>query len=424
MLNELGIKSNSIINNNKKKKRYVFYIFFLSIVLTLSISLIYFFDYTNIIKSITLGILTLIPISEIVIQLLNYILSKEIKPKTIPKLDLSKGVPEEYSTFVVIPTILDSEKKVKEMIKKLEVYYLANKENNIYFALLGDCIPSKNEKEKIDDEIIKTGLEETHKLNKKYIGNKNCFPIFHFLYRKRTWNSNEECYLGWERKRGLLCQFNDFLINDNDIFLENTIQKYSLEKKRRIPKIKYIITLDQDTNLILGSAVELIGAMAHVLNKPILSKKEDKVIYGHAIIQPRIGVNLEASRKSLFTKIYAGLGGIDSYTNAISDIYQDNFDEGIFTGKGIYDLEVFHKALCDEIPENKVLSHDLLEGNYLRCGFASDILLIDDYPKTYISNTLRQARWIRGDYQIAGWIKRRITIKNKKVKQNPLRTFI
>ncbi len=404
-------------------------ILFLSILLTVALGTRFYLKSKDVIRSIALSILILTPISEIVIQLLNYILSKTIKPKTIPKLDLSKGVPEKYSTFVVIPTILDSSKKVKEMIEKLEVYYLANKTNNLYFALLGDCRPSKNKKEKIDDEIIKTGLEEIDKLNKKY--NKNIkdlnFPIFHFLYRKRTWNANEECYLGWERKRGLLCQFNDFLINDNNTFLENTIQKYitdSIEEKNKAPKIKYVITLDQDTNLILGSAVELIGAMAHILNKPILNKKEDKVICGHAIIQPRIGISLEASRRSLFTKIYAGQGGIDSYTNAISDIYQDNFDEGIFTGKGIYDLEVFHKILNDEIPENKVLSHDLIEGNYLRCGFASDILLIDDYPKTYISNSLRQSRWTRGDYQIAMWLKNKIVTRNRMHKKNPFRTFI
>ena len=366
----------------------------------------------NIIISIISIFALIIPISEIVIQLLNYFLIKLTKPKLIPKLDFSKGLPEEFSTFVVIPTIISSEEKVKEFLKKLEVYYLANKSKNIYFALLGDCTSSKNELEEIDNEIIKTGLEEVKKLNKKYSDNISIFPKFHFLYRKRTWNEGEKCYLGWERKRGLLCQFNEYLIDGNNKFKINTINK--------IPKIKYVITIDSDTNLIIGSALELIGAMAHILNKPVLSKEKDVVIEGHGIIQPRVGINLEASRKSVFTKLYAGFGGIDSYTNAISDVYEDNFDEGIFTGKGIYDLEIFHKILCNEIIENKVLSHDLLEGNYLRCGLSSDIIVLDDYPSKYSTYALRQSRWIRGDFQITQWLKNKIMIKNGIKKKNPL----
>ena len=243
-------------------------------------------------------------------------------------------------------------------------------------------------------------------------------PKFHFLYRKRNWNDKEDCYLGWERKRGLLCQFNEFLINGDNIFLANTI----IENK--VPKIKYIITLDSDTNLLLESCISLIGTMAHILNKPILNETKDKVIQGHGILQPRVGINLKSSRKSIFTKLYSGIGGIDSYTNATSDIYQDNFDEGIFTGKGIYDLEVFHTVLYNEIPENKVLSHDLLEGNYLRCGLATDILVMDDYPSKYNAYMKRQERWIRGDFQISSWLKSRIITKDNKVKKNPLRTII
>jgi len=310
---------------------------------------------------------------------------------------------------------------VKELIKKLEVYYLANKSENIYFALLGDCTSSKNEIEKFDDEIIKTGLEETEKLNKKHVKNfdKNNIPKFNFIYRKRIWNSSEKCYLGWERKRGLLCEFNDFLLNGNNPFRINTIAN-AVELGVNKPKIKYIITLDSDTNLSLESGLQLIGAMAHILNEPVLDTNKRIVINGYGLMQPRIATNLESSRKSLFTKIYAGLGGTDSYTNAVSDIYQDNFNEGIFTGKGIYDLSVFHKILCEEIPENTVLSHDLLEGNYLRCGLVTDILLLDDVPSKYNSYSLRLSRWIRGDWQILNWLKSNIKVKNGTLKLNPL----
>ena len=187
-----------------------------------------------------------------------------------------------------------------------------------------------------------------------------------------------------------------------------------------MPAISYVITLDADTDLTLGSGLELIGTMSHILNKPVLDEKKNIVIKGHALIQPRVGIDLIASNKSIFSKIYAGSGGTDSYTNAISDTYQDNFGEGIFTGKGIYDLKVFSKILADEIPDNLVLSHDLLEGCYLRCGLASDILLMDGFPSKYTSYMTRLSRWMRGDWQIIQWLGGKIKDKKGQKKANPL----
>lgn len=192
-------------------------------------------------------------------------------------------------------------------MRKLEVYYLANKSENIYFALLGDCTSSKNENEIFDDEIIKAGLEETDKLNKKY--NKNFdveYPKFNFLYRKRTWNPSEKCYLGWERKRGLLCEFNEFLVDGINKFRTNTLVNTAGVGLNR-PEIKYIITLDSDTNLSLETGLQLVGSMAHILNEPILDESKNVVAQGYGIMQPRIGTNLDFSRKSLFTKMYAGM---------------------------------------------------------------------------------------------------------------------
>lgn len=364
----------------------------------------------------------LIPLQEIVVKIVQYILGKLVKPKLIPKLDFEiNGVPKDSSTFVVIPTILKSKEKVKELIKKLEVYYLANKSENIYFALLGDCSSGANKEEKFDEEIEKEGLKLIEELNKKYPSEQ--MPKFTFIYRKRFWNGKEECYLGWERKRGLLTQFNEYLLgNEENPFKVNSLENFKKENNiKGIPiKIKYIITLDADTELTLNTGLELIGAMAHILNKPILSKNEDKVIEGHGIIQPRVGVNINATKESLFTKIFAGSGGVDPYTNAISDIYQDNFEEGIFTGKGIYDLEIFSKVLKNEIPENTVLSHDLLEGNYLRCGLVTDVMIMDGYPTSYNSFKARMHRWIRGDFQIYSWIKNNIIDKKELKKKNPL----
>lgn len=408
---QLNYKLNKKMDSNKKTKIYILAITLFSIIISALVSLT--LNSKNSWILIISFIVFLIPASEIVIQIIQYILSKFVKPKMIPKIDFSNGIDKQNETIVVIPTILKSKEKVRELMNKLEVFYLANKSDNIYFALLGDCSESKNEEEKFDKEVVEEGLKQANKLNQKY--NKNEKPIFHFLYRSRVWNNSEGCYLGWERKRGLLNEFNNYMLNIN----KGSFRVNTLEENNPIENLKYVITLDADTDLILESAFELVGAMAHILNKPIIDKNKNIVTNGYGIIQPRVGVNLDISYKNLFTKIFAGAGGIDSYTNAISDIYQDNFNEGIFTGKGIYDISVFSNVMKDAIPENTVLSHDLLEGNYLRCGLASDIMLMDGYPTKYLSFMSRLSRWIRGDWQIAKWLRKNINTKNGKVK-NPL----
>lgn len=364
---------------------------------------------------IIIGIISYIPMSQIVTHIIQTILSKLVKPKLIPKMDYINGIPKEKTTMVIIPTIIQNKQKVKDLIKKLEVFYLANYSENIYFTLLGDARPSSKQIEKEDEEIVQIGKNEIKKLNETYPTKQ--MGRFQFIYRNRVWNESEQCYLGWERKRGMICQLNEFLCNKTkNLFKINTMEI----EQNEIPDFKYIITLDADTNLILNSGLELIGAASHILNTPILNKEENKVCSGHALIQPRVGIDLVSAKKSLFTKIFAGNGGVDSYTNAISDIYQDNFDEGIFTGKGIYDLKVFHKIFKQTIPENTVLSHDLLEGNYLRCALASDILLLDGYPYKYNAYILRLHRWIRGDWQIIQWLNRKIKIKDGSIIKNPL----
>ena len=400
LYNKLEYKEKTI---NKKTKAQMYILVFCILTITISI-LIAKSVTSNLVKFIITTILLIIPISEFVNQSIQYILGKTVKPKLIPKMDFYNGITPENATFVVIPTIIKTKEKVRELFRKLEVFYLANKSENLYFAVLGDCSESDFQEEEFDKEVIEEGLEQVENLNKKYA--KVEFPIFHFIYRERQYNNAEEKYLGWERKRGLLTQFNEYILkHEKNKFKVNTINQDEL------PKIKYIITLDSDTDLVLNTAFELIGAMAHILNKPEI--ENGIVVNGHALMQPRVGVNLDASHKNLFTKIFAGAGGIDNYTNAISDVYQDNFGEGIFTGKGIYDVEVFSKVLKNEIPENTVLSHDLLEGNYLRCGLATDIMLMDGYPAKYASFMNRLARWTRGDWQITRWLKGKLNRLSK-----------
>ena len=386
-----------ILKQETKVKIYIATIVILTIVISALISQALT---KELVKRILFTILLLIPISEIVIQTIQYILGKVVKPKLIPKMELKNGISKENATFVVIPTIIKSKEKVQELFEKMEVFYLANKSPNLYFAVLGDCSESNMQEEKFDKEVEEEGLKQVARLNAKYSEQsegENEFPIFHFIYRERKYNKSEEKYLGWERKRGLLTQFNEYILkHEKNQFKVNTINQ------EEIPFIKYVITLDSDTDLVLNTAFELVGAMSHILNKPEI--QNGIVIKGHALMQPRVGINLDISHKNLFTKIFAGAGGIDNYTNAISDVYQDNFDEGIFTGKGIYDVEVFSKLLKSEIPENKVLSHDLLEGSYLRCGLVTDVMLMDGYPTKYASFMNRLARWTRGDWQISGWL--------------------
>ncbi len=381
LLSNLLNKKVKFISYSAKSKLYVASIYLITIIITLLLC----------IKSWILGLLCFIPIQNVVTKFMQYVLSKIVKPKVLPKLDFQDlGIPEEYTTMCVIPAILKDTKDVELLMHKLEVYYLANKTNNLYFTLLGDCTSEKSERTNIDEKIAKKGKEYVQKLNNKY-GN-----IFNFIYRKREWASGERCFMGWERKRGILTQLNEYLVTRKNPFWINTC--------KNLPKIKYVITIDSDTSLSLNQAEKLVGTISHILNRPEVNKITNTVVSGHALIQPRVGVDIKDERKTIFSRLFAGAGGTDLYANAISDIYQDNFDEGIYTGKGIYDVEIFYDVLKDAIPENSVLSHDLLEGSYLRCGLASDILLMDGYPSNYISYRKRKHRWIRGDVQILPWL--------------------
>ena len=415
----LEIKYHKKVRTDVKSRLYIASIIAIPMYLDFLLCAKFSFEIGNGILGLFLWLILLIPISEIYLRVLNYILGKIKKPTKLPKLDYEEGIPEDKATFVVIPTIVNSKEKVKEMIDKLEVYYLANKSQNLYFALLGDCTEESQEEVDFDKDIVEFGQKYVDKLNEKY--NDYNFNKFHFLYRKRKWNNSEKSYIGWERKRGLLVTFNKYIKKDiEDNFLINTIE----EQKDILPEIKYIITLDSDTNLSLGSSSKLIGAMSHILNLPII--ENNKVISGYGIMQPRIGLDLDLSKKSKFVELFSIQGGIDFYTNAISDIYQDYFKEGIFTGKGIYDVDVYNQILEGEIEENTVLSHDLLEGNFLRCGLLTDVMLLDGYPSKYIPYILRNHRWTRGDWQIVKWLnsKRLNEISKFKILDNLRRSLL
>lgn len=395
---------------NNILKTYIY--LFVILILTLSISLFlsnYFIDFR------WLGFLILlIPVNQLVIRIINTILVRIVPIDVLPKMDYSLGLPPEATTMVVIPTIISSTDKIKEMFDTLETFYLINKSSNLYFTLLGDVKESSKDVEDYDSKFSLYGESYAANLNKKY--GKD---LFYFVYRKRFFNDKENKYLGYERKRGALIQFNKILLGKvTPSFSKKNFFVNTLENKKL--NIKYVITLDTDTRLVLSSALNLVGAMAHPLNKPILNKEGTKVISGYGLMQPRVDVDIESTNKSLYSQIFAGVGGFDTYSAFVPDLYQDLFREGSFIGKGIYDLEVFDKLLAETFPDNLILSHDLIEGNYLRVGYLADISLIDDFPSSFLTDVRRHHRWARGDVQIIGWLLNKVLNKKKEKVKNPI----
>ena len=379
----------------------------------------YAFQRGNIYLSVLVFILTLTPSMTLSTEIVNYLYFKKFNPKHLPKMNYKHTIPLEATTMVVVPSLLTDKTRVQEMVKHLEVHYLSNNEENIYFALLGDSKDSMTEKMDVDKEVVETGLELISQLNKKYRKVKGK-DIFYFLHRKRTHSQTQGMWIGWEKKRGSLLEFNDLLLGNTDTSIDVVSGDVSGLK------IKYVITLDGDTKLPIDGAKRLIGTISHPLNKAVEDKDNKIIKEGYGIIQPRIAVDIQSSNKNLFTRIFAGMGGLDPYSVGVSDIYQDLFGDGIFIGKGIYDLDIFQKYLKNTIPENTVLSHDLLESNYIRAGLANDIVLIDEYPEKYISYMLREHRWVRGDWQIIRWLKdRAITSLSKwKILDNMRRSIL
>lgn len=337
---------------------------------------------------------------EFIDKLINYIIRKTVKPKILPRYNFSKTVDANNKTYVVMPTIISSLDKLDRMIEKMEVTYLANKSENIYYMLMGDCCAANTKEIKMDKDIVEYAKKRLSELNSKY-PTEDGHVLFNFMYRKRVYSKGESAYMGWERKRGGLMQFNWLVLGK---LSEEQIENSMYLIYDDIVRCKYAITIDEDTELSLNSAKELIAIMAHPLNKPRLNKKKTRVIEGFGVIQPAVSLDIESANRSLFSKLFGGFGGIDVYTNAVSNTYQDAFQEAIFCGKGIYDIELFETLVAPEIPENLVLSHDLLEGSIIKAGLASDVDVQDGFPNNYIAYMKRNHRWYRGDMQIIKWL--------------------
>jgi len=363
----------------------------------------------------TLGILCLLILSasQLGLALLNWVIMLLVHPKVLPKLDFSKGVPREHATMVVVPTMISSTAGVESLVEALEVRYLANREANLFFALLTDFPDAAQEKMPDDEKLVTLARERIQQLNRKY--REQRMDKFFLFHRPRRWNERDQVWMGYERKRGKLTDFNALLRGrGREHFAEITGDLDAL------PRIAYVLTLDTDTQLPHYAARELAGTLAHPLNRPVHDPVHRQVIDGYAILQPRVAISVTSVGRSRFAQLLSGDAGIDPYTRAVSDVYQDLFREGSFIGKGIYDVDAFEHALNGRFPENRILSHDLLESSYARSGLVTDVTLVEDFPARYSADVRRRHRWMRGDWQIARWLWPRVPGPDATRLPNPL----
>ena len=361
-------------------------------------------------------LLLLLPATQGAVDLVNNTVTAIFKAYALPKLDFSKGVPQPFTTVVVVPTLLMKEKQVRELFDELEVRYLANQDRNIHFGLLTDLPDSVTRPRQNDtDPLVDLAVQLTDELNERYA--HAGAGSFFLLHRHRIFNARQGVWMGWERKRGKLLDLNKLLQGQFDPF---PVKAGNLDA---LAHAQYVITLDSDTQLPRGTAHVMIGAMAHPLNRAVIDPNLRIVTEGYGILQPRVGVSVQSASRSRLAAIYSGQTGFDIYTRAISDAYQDLFGEGIFTGKGIYEINALHAVLDRRFPRNSLLSHDLIEGSYARVGLTTDIEVIDDYPSHYSAYTRRKHRWLRGDWQIAQWLFSKVPDESGKYVRNPIATI-
>ncbi len=358
-------------------------------------------------------LLLVLPVAQGAVDLANNTVTALFKANALPKMDLAKGIPDAFTTLVAIPTLLMNEKQTRELIDELEVRYLANQDPHIHFALLTDLPDSITRPQTNDsDPIVDLATSLINALNTKYASRDA--GGFMLLHRHRIFNARQGVWMGWERKRGKLLDLNKLLEGAYDSF---PVKAGDMEK---LLKVRYVITLDSDTQLPRGSAHNLIGAMAHPLNRAVIDPEKRIVTEGYGILQPRVGVSVSSASRSRLAAIYSGQTGFDIYTRAVSDTYQDLFGEGIFTGKGIYEVSTLHAVLDRRFPRNSLLSHDLIEGAYARAGLVTDIEVIDDYPSHYSAYNRRKHRWVRGDWQITQWLFGKVPDESGRYVKNPI----
>ncbi len=358
-----------------------------------------------------IGIISLLGVSQLAVALVNWLATLLVTPRPLPRMDFSAGIPPTSRTLVVVPTMLTSASSVENLIEALEVRFLANRDACLHFGLLTDLPDADQESLAEDGPLVQLAQTRIDELNEKYDSGEGSDDSFFLFHRPRLWNPLERIWMGYERKRGKLADLNALLRDGARNGADNGAKNgFSLVVGdiAVLSDVKYVITLDTDTQLPRDAARQFVGAMAHPLNRAYYDEGKKRVCEGYGILQPRVAVSLPGTNRSRYARLYGGEPGIDPYTRAVSDVYQDVFGEGSFIGKGIYDVDAFEQALGGRFPENRILSHDLLEGCYARSALLSDVQLFEDYPAHYSADVSRRQRWIRGDWQLTGWLRRRV----------------
>ena len=377
---------------------YIFSIFFLAIIFAAGLFYIaYSFVHYSWGILTVVGLLAFLGCLQLAVSLVNWFSTIWVFPQLLPRMDYSEGIPADCCSLVIIPTLLSSEAYIEQLVEGLEIRYLANREENLHFGLLTDFMDADAATMPGDDDLLTLAKKRIEELNEKHTTpESNTFYLFH---RPRTWNPREKRWMGYERKRGKLSALNAFLRERGRSDFSLVVGDQGI-----LSNVKYVITLDSDTQLPRESVWKFVATMAHPLNQPVYDPKKKRVTIGYGILQPRVEPSMPKTAVSLYLKMQGNLSGIDPYTKVSSDVYQDLFGEGSFIGKGIYDVDVFEKALDGRLPENRILSHDLLEGCYARSGLISDVHLYEESPSQYQIDVKRHHRWIRGDWQIGAWM--------------------
>ena len=358
-------------------------------------------------------LLLLIPVSQVALEILNYLVTRLLPPRALPKMDFEiAGIPDAFRTLVVVPVLLVDAETIRAEVEKLEVRYLANQESNLLFSLFTDYTDAAQVQRADDERLLQAVTEDVEALNRQYGSGR--FFLFH---RERTWSESEQKFIGWERKRGKLEELNRLIDGTR---AEDGPRLVYVGDSNHLSDVRFVITLDSDTQLPLGTARRMIETLAHPLNRPRFDAEGGILAGTYSIIQPRVSPSLPSTSASPFSRLFADAVGIDPYTRAVSDVNQDLTGEGSYHGKAIYDVRALSRVLTGKFPEELLLSHDLIEGAHVRVGLASDIELYDEFPQGYLSYASRQHRWIRGDWQIADWVLPSVPQRTGPREPNPL----
>jgi len=361
--------------------------------------------------SVWIWALLAIPISQAALEIVNSIISYVVKPQAMPSLKFSDAIPESCETMVVVPSLVLSSEVAARLVEDLEIRYLANRDPNLLFGLLTD-FPDARDHETEADSVLEVCVKGIERLNARY-GAEGRGP-FYLFHRGREWNASEGKWIGYERKRGKIHVLNRLLLGRGNGF------DVTLGDQSRFAGVRYVITLDADTQLPRDSAAKLIAAMAHPLNRPVLDEATGVVRRGYGLIRPRVSTSMVSAGRSLFAQIFSGMAGFDPYAITVSDVYQDLFERTSYTGKGIYDVHAFEAAVGERFPENAILSHDLIEGEHVRVGFCTGAELVEDYPASYQAFSKRKHRWVRGDWQLLPWLFPTVKTRGNAEARNPL----